>query len=502
MHGKQSIWTRLTDLITGSPERLSAAPVQALRVTERGLRLPLDGQTFEVTMGKRRLHVSPDLALSGDDRKAVHDLMVFYPDRFFGRIGRFARLAPWETLSINPSADGPEPLFTSPNDALRSSIQLRHEGDTLVLKSTPEPAVFVATLAEGVAGNRILAERRRALPRIAAIYGARLAPFPPEAALALLERVNRLLEEESYRPAGGDGRPGGIVELPARKTPIVVGDLHGRVDNLLSLLVQNSFLESLEKEQAALVFLGDAVHPEGPEALEDMQGSMLIMDVILRLKLRFPDGVFFLLGNHDSFSAELMKDGVAQGMLWDRWLCEQRGAAYRDAMQRFYTLCPLLLVSDGLVACHAGAPRMSYSHRMLVDVGKHPTLLYELTWNRQKTRGQAGGYTGADVRRLFQVLGLPDDSTFVVGHYPRSEFGSVWLDAGGIPRHHVLVSSRPTEVAVMTRVDGEFVAQTYAPERLIPWLNAAAAQQHAGLVRAGGGEAVAAELHQVPGGGP
>lgn len=500
MDGKQSFWTRLTDLVTGSPERLSAPPAEALRVTERGLRLPLDGHTYEVTMGERRLHVSPDLALSGDDEKAAHDLMVFYPERFFGHIGRFARLVPWETLTINPGADGPEPLFTSPNDALRSSVRLRHEGDTLVLKATPEPAILVAALAGGAAGNRVLAERRRTLPRIAAIYGARLAPFEPEVALALLERVNRLMEGEAYRSVASDGRPAGIVELPADKTPIVVGDLHGRVDNLLSLLVQNSFLESLEKEQAALVFLGDAVHPEGPDALEDMQGSMLIMDVILRLKLRFPDGVFFLLGNHDSFSAELMKDGVAQGMLWERWLREQRGEAYRDAMQRFYALCPLLLVSDGLVACHAGAPRMSYSRQMLVNVSQHPTLLYELTWNRQKTRGQAGGYTGADVRRLFQVLGVADDSTFVVGHYPRSESGSVWLDAGGIPHHHVLVSSRPTEVAVLTRVDGEFVAQTYTPERLIPLLNAAAVQQHEGLAGAAGG-AAAAEPRQVSGGG-
>jgi len=108
-------------------------------------------------------------------------------------------------------------------------------------------------------------------------------------------------------------------------------------------------------------------------------------------------------------------------------------------------------------------------------VRQHPALLHELTWNRQKTPGHAGGYTGSDVRRLFRVLGMPDDSTLVVGHYPRSQTGSVWLNAGGVTRHHVVISSGHDEVAVLTRVDGEFVAQTYAPERLLPWFDRQAA---------------------------
>lgn len=471
MHDKQSIWARLTDLITGPPEQVSTPFVQAIRVTERGLRLPLEGHTFEVTMGERRLHLSPALAVTGNDEGRVHELMVFYPDRYFDRIGHFARLVPGATLSINPNADGPERLFTSAQDALRSSVQIRHEGNNLVLKATPEPESFVATVDEGPAGNRILAGRRRALRRISKIYGGVLERLAPEGAQALLSRVNSVMESEAYRAGASDRRPGAIVELPAHKTPIVVGDLHGQVDNLLTLLSQNAFLESLEKEQAALVIIGDAVHPQDTDSLEDMDSSVLIMDLILRLKLAFPTGVFFLLGNHDSFSAEIMKDGVPQGMLWSKCLTQLRGGDYRDELERFYSLCPLLLVSNDLLTCHAGAPRMRFTRQMLVDARQHPALLYELTWNRQKTRGHAGGYTGSDVRRLFQTLGMSDDSTFVVGHYPRSETGSVWLNAGGIARHHVVFSARQAEVAVMTRVDGEYVAQTYASERLIPWLN-------------------------------
>lgn len=450
---------------------------QAVRVTERGVRLPLDGRTYEVAMGARRLQLSPDLTVAGED--GARALLVFYPDRYYGRIGHFTRLVPGTTLTINPRADGPEQLFASPTDALRSRVHFRHEGDSLVLKATPEPETMVVAVDEGREGNRILADRRRALAAVGEIYGGILERLAPDAALALLGRVNRIMEREAYRDEASDGRPGGIVELPANKTPVIIGDLHGRVENLVTLLSHNDFLEGVQKEQAALVFLGDAVHREDADALEDMDSSVLMMDLIFRLKVAFPGGVFFILGNHDSFSSELMKDGVPQGMLWERHLLRLRGEEYRDEMQRFYSLCPLMVASKRFVACHAGAPRITYNRQMLLDVQQHPALLHELTWNRQKTRGFAGGYSGADVRRLYQVLGLPEDSTFVVGHYPRSETGSVWLDAGGISRHHVVISARHDEVAVVTRVDGEFVAQTFASERLIPWLDREIASRRA-----------------------
>ena len=51
-----------------------------------------------------------------------------------------------------------------------------------------------------------------------------------------------------------------------------------------------------------------------------------------------------------------------------------------------------------------------------------------------------------------------------MGHYPRSENETVWLNVGKIPGHHVLYSARPDQVAVMTRFDGEMVPQIYPVE--------------------------------------
>jgi len=38
-------------------------------------------------------------------------------------------------------------------------------------------------------------------------------------------------------------------------TPIVVGDLHAQLDNLLKILSENSFLDCLERGDAALILL-------------------------------------------------------------------------------------------------------------------------------------------------------------------------------------------------------------------------------------------------------
>lgn len=86
--------------------------------------------------------------------------------------------------------------------------------------------------------------------------------------------------------------PGGLLLLPQRLTPILVADMHAQIDNLLTVLSQNAFLDALDQGTAALVILGDAVHCEVDGQLREMASSMLIMDFIFRLKLCFPEQVF------------------------------------------------------------------------------------------------------------------------------------------------------------------------------------------------------------------
>jgi hypothetical protein len=254
-------------------------------------------------------------------------------------------------------------------------------------------------------------------------------------------------------------------------TPIIVGDLHAQVDNLLKILSENAFMEGLKRGEAALIFLGDAVHPELPGQYDYMDSSVLIMDLILRLKLRFPRQVFFVIGNHDSFSADVMKAGVAQSLLWEQRLVAMRGAAYRNEMATFYQLSPLLVVSPDFIACHAAPTRSKVNLEMLVEIRRYPALVHEVTWNRGKAPGYPAGYTQGDVKRFRNSLGVKEDKPFIVGHFPRSATETVWLDVGEIRQHHVIYSARPEQVGIFTRIDGEMVAQVYPSEPLQAWLN-------------------------------
>jgi len=179
----------------------------------------------------------------------------------------------------------------------------------------------------------LVLRRRAALKRVLKIFGGPLEPLSPPEATTTLKQVNILLRNETGRRKDALGNPGGILELPDTVTPILVGDLHAQLDNLLTILSGGAFLDSLEKGTAALVILGDAVHSEEPGRLEEMESSLLMMDLIFRLKLQFPDNVFYIVGNHDSFFHELMKQGIPQGLLWEKHVASSRGEEYKTAMQ-------------------------------------------------------------------------------------------------------------------------------------------------------------------------
>jgi hypothetical protein len=417
-------------------------------------------------MGDQRLWILP----AGDavDGTTMAGCVLFDPDRYLKGIAQSLRVTIGERLILDSEADHQRQVFSNPREVARRRVELRHEGQSLVLR---EPTPGKETWLRQTNDQRSLeARRRRALDRIAESYGGPLEPLAPAVALDVLQRVNRLLEVEEQRLRDSLGNVGAVVRVPRERTPIFIGDLHGQVDNLLVILSENAFLDAVERDEAVLIFLGDAVHRDD-NSLEEMDSSVLILDLILQMKLAYPSGVHFLLGNHESFSPNVTKGGVPQGILWERHVSERRGDAYRQALERFFGLSPLIALSDDFVACHAGPPRTPVSFEKLVDARRYPDLQDELLWTRQQTPGFPSGYTASDVRRFRRALGLSADAALIVGHYPRDSVRTIWLGAGNIRGHHVLYSSRAVEVGVIARVNGELVPLIYEAEPLTRWIN-------------------------------
>jgi len=474
---KKSIWQNIRGYFQPPPETVIPDHSQRLRLSGKEMRIPLSGyQEYRIEMGKQTLMLAPDPGILACDNQSPCDFILFDPERYTTGVSHFLRLSPGSTLVVDHKFADQEHVFSSPRDAFRRKLSIRHNGDSLVFRDPiSELGTYLSLAGDTQEIPDATVRRRAALKRVMDIFGGPLQPLPATEASATLKQVNALLGDEIGHCSDSLGNPGGILELPDNVTPILVGDLHARVDNLLTILSENAVLDSLENGSATLVVLGDAVHSEEPDRLEDMESSLLIMDLIFKLKLRFPERVFFIVGNHDSFIHELMKQGVPQGLLWEKHVIASRGEAYKMELELFYQQSPLLVLAKDFIACHAGPARRKISRQVLIDAHQFPDIVHDMTWSRIRTPGFPAGYTRSDVRQFRKGLEIDSDLPFIVGHYPCSSDGTVWLNVGQVNQHHVVVSSRPDRVGVFLCIDGKMVPHIYPVEALSAWLNEQAA---------------------------
>ena len=470
---KQSIWKNIRGYFRPECETIIPAQSQKLRLSGKEIRIPLKGyQAYRIEMGKQVLNLYPDPNVDERARKAQYDFILFDPERYFHGIAHWQRLSPGATLSIDRHIEYQEFVFSSPREAFRRNFSVHHDGDALIFRDPiAELGTYVSLIDDKHDALSVTARRTNALLQVREIFGGPLEPLSPDEAIATLRQVNELLKKEPLRRMDSFGNPGGGLELPVQLTPILVGDLHAQVDNLLKILSENAFMGSLENGTAALIILGDAVHPEEPGKLELMDSSLLMMDLIFKLKLRFPEQVFYIVGNHDSFSHDIMKQGIPQGLHWDKQVTKSRGTEYRTELELFYQQSPLAVISQDFIACHAGPTRKAISIDTLANIRQFPELVHDMTWNRLKTPRFPAGYTRSDVSRFRKGLDAGSEIPFIVGHYPCTREGTLWLDAGKIRQHHVVISARPDRVGLFTRIDGRMVPQIYPAEHLSDWLN-------------------------------
>jgi len=286
-----------------------------------------------------------------------------------------------------------------------------------------------------------------------------------------LKAVNRVLRRENYRSKNWEKHPGGVLELPADRNPVIVGDLHAQVDNLLKILSEGSLLDDLAADTAFLVLLGDATHKEVDGELEEMDSSVMIMDLIMKLKLAFPDNFFYIRGNHDTFAEEVGKGGVPQGILLRRRLRELRGKNFVRRMDVFFERLPYVVKTSDFVACHAGPTRSQVAIDMLLDVKKYPGIKYELTCGRVSAPNRPHGYTKGDVRRFRKTLGVERHHPVIVGHNPLSRQQTFWLHVNDIRYHHVLFSANTHNIGVFIRADKHMVPLEFPGEPMTRMIN-------------------------------
>ncbi|WP_313950157.1 metallophosphoesterase [Accumulibacter sp.] len=473
----------------------------AYRLGDTKVRVSREGRPIEITLGleEKHLRIYPETRMNERGEVVTLDsFIIIDPATHLHQLGGFLRLTPKNWLVLGSDDPVQQAIFDYPSAVGVHHLAVIYGRDGLVFRNLSDAGTTIAPIvneAKVVRSNKLRrlrpfskrrneraaitlvadeakALRMNRLRRLREIFGGPIELLPNDQALNLINQVNRLMQHEVYRAPDDRGMPGGLLTLPPSLTPIVVADMHAQIDNLLTVLTQNAFLEALEDGSAALVVLGDAVHCEEDGQLRVMKSSMLLMDLIFRLKMRFPEQVFYVRGNHDSFSEELAKEGVPQGLLWARELSEVRGAVYQKAMGEFYRRLPYVVVSPHFVACHAAAPKIKVSTKMLVNIYQHPEVVRELINNRLQRPNRPQGYSRRDVKRFRKSLELDPATPFIVGHTPIDREDTLWLNVDGIGNHHVLFSANPRQVGVFTRVGETMVPLTYPVDALTRIVNA------------------------------
>ncbi len=197
--------------------------------------------------------------------------------------------------------------------------------------------------------------------------------------LSNYESVKRLIESYKELLKNESKSKGKVIRVKEVSTYIVIGDIHGDVDTLKTILSKIN-AEELRTGNTALIFLGDYID-RGPYQLEALMS-------VLALKEYSPDNVILLRGNHEppknlipyphDFPDELvMRFGYDKGL-----------ALYNEFMDMFEFLPHVAYTKEGIALLHGGLPTTTYQkaqtiyeYFMGISEKDRFMVMEEILWN-------------------------------------------------------------------------------------------------------------------------
>ncbi len=293
----------------------------------------------------------------------------------------------------------------------------------------------------------------------------------------LIAQTTELLraEDSRLRPRDSKGRPGGLIRLPELST-IVVPDLHARMWFLLHVLASPlrgmSVAEHLSKGELQIVCVGDGFHAEARAAErwreafkefsgkfkrhramdEEMRESLGLMEMVMQLKLLFPDHFHFLKGNHENILNEEGRGNhpfrkfAYEGEMVKEWVLRFYGEEFLYSFGDFEHELPLVAADSSFMISHA-EPQRFYSPEELLNFREEEEVVLGLTWTAND-----GAEEGSVRRMIEEYCTDPQRAHYFGGHRPvegryslRAEDRYVQLHNPGTFSIALLEPDRPPE---------------------------------------------------------
>ncbi len=222
-------------------------------------------------------------------------------------------------------------------------------------------------------------------------------------------KLKMLYESATSANYNDPKRRGQIISLPADGDIVVTGDLHGNEPNYAAI-IDRADLDSHPKRHLVIQEVTHVLEV-GPDS------SSEVIAEVARLKVKYPDRVHLLMGNHEMSELtgqEILKGGVCLNILFRQALINKYGEEHADgirtAMLKFFRSWPLAIRTENRIfICHSTPPAKHirhYSTRWFRQdteslwTERNRKMLYLLLWSREydpKAAKQFAGRVDADV---------------------------------------------------------------------------------------------------------
>ncbi len=117
-----------------------------------------------------------------------------------------------------------------------------------------------------------------------------------------------------------------------------------------------------------MIILGDAFHNDQNGEMLEMESSLESLKYLFDLIYRYPHRVFYIRGNHDTFSDHLRKSGIAQGKEFHQLLLNRYNEACVNEVEKFFEALPMAVIGKGYFITHAGPARRGTSRDELINI--------------------------------------------------------------------------------------------------------------------------------------
>ena len=469
----RSFFSWLKDSFSEAETTQALQPSSQEHTLREPIHIPWEAGSFSLQLGEHILEVRRDIQISDSPKRHLRDLLIIDPNAYFDRMSGFIRIAPGISEVLGRDEASQQALFNYPSDVTCQHMSITNKNGELHLHAIDLEAITkIVALNREETVSSLRLTRQKNLAFLWNELGYSSIPLSSGDATKIVKKVTKILANEPYRLPDADGRPGGLVQLPNQVSTVFVGDLHGQCDNLIKLLIEGSLLNAIKGGTTCLVLLGDIVHSDVRGQLEDMRPSMAMLDLFLMLKARFPKNVFCCRGNHESYSPDVGKSGIAQGLLLRKFLQNERGTEFAESIGQIFENLPYVVRGKDCAACHGAPTRGRVTEESIINIRRYPGLQHEILWNRLRGPNRPAGYTKGSVVRFRRSLGLPKDSPLIVGHTSLTDTETVWMDVNGIVGHHVVYSSDTERFGAILVQDGtaiplELIAEPVSTEQQI-----------------------------------